>query len=958
MAKIIEVADYADFKDLPKDTFIITATQSLKNISLFNKAVKILSFSELVAVARKNLDKKTTITNVELKYLVNKVIDKLFFKEKSLMYKNCVDSLVELYNKLIINKISKINLQCLKKEEIYSFVEEDLFAIYTEVLKELQTNKYKTFNEAIIYEILKVLNLHDSVAFVGFVFFNDVQEAVIKMVETKALYFLNKKNDFITEELIKPLFADKGREVLVYNLKGVYNSDFSKLGENLFNNEQASVKLGEKISLFEPFANREDEFLFIAKDISNKLKSKCLFHEDFEKELKNFAIVITKNKEESIKILNDAFGRYGMFMPEITGYDNLKPVYFSKQEFLNSKLSINNKDIDYIEKIKLFNNFKRINVTGLAYRSIDFPIGQFVVEVYKILTKGLTFERFKNLINTNWYLNNVVDTDSLKEISMLNVYFKNLISLEEWQDQISKLVKLKKEINKLDEYNKHPLYVINERSLQYIGNYIKFLQRVVKELKVNGSVRQQVQNLIKTFKLVHIKAPTEEEQEMLESFVKALKNADAGDNLNIDYKYFADHIEELLSIYYENVYQTNSNLKIDVVNLDNYTKYKYVYFPMFEDNKYPSILKRCFPYTTNIVSILKKLNIEMPKNQQMNYYLKMSRHIFKNIFSFTENELKFTYINFEDGMAVGVSTYAYDIFKTAGKKLSFKKREFLTNARLGDRDNRLLDLTINKAYLNELFYRNLCAKLFYYYAKFKNLIFYSNEFLLTFYAKALLFYEFFVNLSLLGKEYTLSGREFGLNVESIFRRTFDKVLKFFYFFNENTMKDIEVMTKKRIKDFINSHIRYGNFAAAHFKLEMGKEKEIVFSNTIIKVRQTLVLVDLSNGKRTEFDISKSLDFLVSRSGGQKYSFIHYDEISDKLLNSSRLDDKMALVNYASFKVNTQLNNNRFREDGLKRVKSLVLFANESISNSGGNVSSFCGFCPLSNMCKERFIDDK
>ena len=84
---------------------------------------------------------------------------------------------------------------------------------------------------------------------------------------------------------------------------------------------------------------------------------------------------------------------------------------------------------------------------------------------------------------------------------------------------------------------------------------------------------------------------------------------------------------------------------------------------------------------------------------------------------------------------------------------------------------------------------------------------------------------------------------------------------------------------------------------------------------------------------------------------------HFAEIIDQLERGSKFDDKLDLINFASFKVNTQLNNERFFNDGVKRTKALIADTPLEYSNMGECVSGYCRFCKIKNICKGVLIDD-
>ena len=152
------------------------------------------------------------------------------------------------------------------------------------------------------------------------------------------------------------------------------------------------------------------------------------------------------------------------------------------------------------------------------------------------------------------------------------------------------------------------------------------------------------------------------------------------------------------------------------------------------------------------------------------------------------------------------------------------------------------------------------------------------------------------------------------------------------------------------------HFKSGKFAAKQCRFILGKEKTIQDA-FIVKTRPTLIMINTIKKQQTEFDISKSLDYLVSSSGGKKYKLEHYDEIIEQLITGTKIDDKIELVNFASFKVNTQLNNAKFYQDGVIRTKHMINKTPLEFSNMGDKISNYCRFCKMKNTCKGVLIDD-
>jgi len=172
-ARLISVKDYSLAGAMNKDGVIITATQNLKNNEAFNGAKSIMSFSDLVNLANKNIDGNTTFSKTELRYIIHKAIEETIEPNKVRTYQNCVAGLEELYTKLILNGIDSDKIDEIVFEK-YSFVEKDMFDIYKRVKEKLDSTKQQIYKVRVVQEACELLSEYKNITFVGFVFLNSI----------------------------------------------------------------------------------------------------------------------------------------------------------------------------------------------------------------------------------------------------------------------------------------------------------------------------------------------------------------------------------------------------------------------------------------------------------------------------------------------------------------------------------------------------------------------------------------------------------------------------------------------------------------------------------------------------------------------------------------------------------------------------------------------------------------
>ncbi len=957
LVKIITADDYNGIIEVGEDAMIITATQNLKKNNLFGDSKNVLSFADLLNSAKAHINYNNCISSAEARYIIYKIIEK-DYRENFVAYSKICGELEDLFTLLLLNNISEANINKVNIAKNYSIIEEIIFGIYIKFYHQIRERGLKLLKEELIEEAIKTINIYKEIVFVGFVFFNDLQEAFIRKLNCESIIFVNKRDRLIVDQLLAPLINKMGYQYSIEDIHNPEDNIFSEIERCIFTGRKLDYDLNKQITIYKPFASREEEFIFIAKDLSDKIKNAFVKKEQIQDVLNKFSIVITKNKNELVKILNDAFGQYGVFIPVQGGLTNIKDVYYSKDEFLNDEICDGERKLSYEEKVNLFENCKRIKASGTVKQYKDFPIWRFIFEVYKVVLSDLSTSSLKTLMSIHCYFNKVANNVVMQGYERLQSCFENINSIKDWKITINKMIDLKLEIMDEKNFEKHPLYVVQSSSLIFIKDYINFIEMLTNSLKKDGNLKEHIKILMTTFHIKDADLNSIEEREALASISALLSGLESNENIKIEYKYFAEHIQELLEQYLSYEEKDNKNFVIPVVNMENYTKFEYVYFPMFEDNKYPRILNLSFPYTQNIINILDDLKIGIQKNYDLDYHIKMSRHIFKNVFGFAKEHLYFTYIDKENGNNLGVSTYYDDINKLSNVGVTFSSATNIQKLNRGRANQRKIifkDLNLKKIYLNQLLLKYICSKQLHYIVKENNKISYKDRFLLSFYAKALVFNRFFRNLINHEAGISLKSKEFEIEKDEIFQKSFDQIIKYFFFLQKNEKKDIKFTSRKQVDDFIIQHFLTGKFSTTYAKFSLGEQNCVTGSFDVI-TRNNLK-IEYKNGKVIEFDISKNLDFLISSSGGRKYDFQHFAELVHQLDFHYRTDDRMAMVNYMSFKINAQLNNAKYREDGINRIKSLIKSTDMYYGNMMYTPSSYCTYCSLKSICKGDKCDE-
>ena len=115
----------------------------------------------------------------------------------------------------------------------------------------------------------------------------------------------------------------------------------------------------------------------------------------------------------------------------------------------------------------------------------------------------------------------------------------------------------------------------------------------IEKLKhTKGNVKEHIKSLIRIIKDETLNEQLE--NELLLEFQEILK-ANEGE-IDIDYEYFAQNFQSLISEYLSARKVKNNNIFINAINMESANHYEVVFVPMFEENIYPMQYRYEFPY--------------------------------------------------------------------------------------------------------------------------------------------------------------------------------------------------------------------------------------------------------------------------------------------------------------------------------------------------------------------------
>ena len=949
LMKILEVIKVNNLNNLmleqienSSNTLFITSTRSLNYQSNKDKSLNVIDFTQLQSFIREQAKQKDCMLDSEMRYLLYKTIADLPNGDPcKLAYKNSLSQIYDLFDKLLISNITadKINLKQIKKTQLQSISK--LFELYSDYLNKLNKQAKAIYQTTFKECLREYLSQYDNVSLVGFTFFNDIQNAMFNiLIENNKLSSIISNDDFIVDDFIIPLLKENKVEYKIVKLDNTKTSKFDSLRENLFTTEKVEQSIADDLQFYKPFFTREMEFSFIISNIQSKLKEFST-KEQIVNECEKLAIIITSNFAKQTQIFNDILKRQGVFIAP-----NNK-IFYSQDEFLKSNYD---KKQSKEQRLKTFESFTRLEMYEPPKTLFNSVLGRFVCEIYKISGNGMKLANFNTLLQINWLFKNTQINDIISEFNVIKDFFENLQDISSWKNQILNLIDIKKNVVLDKELHNHPLNAIRLDSLEFIKRYILFIDNITNRLNdVSGNVKKHIKTLIEA-----IKNEVDDElieKELLAEFEEILNSKD--NNIEIDNEYFAKNFQNLINEYLTSKKEKTNNIRINAINLESANCYDTVYLPMFEENKYPMAFKYEFPYTQSIVEVLSDNSLikdyKLPLNKTLDYNIKLSKYVFENLFRIAQENIVFTRIDSENGSPLDMSIFGYDI----KSKFDNIKEIDITQQQKIDRKlyNPIVykELKVKDSYINELLAYVVCPKMYYYMTKFEDKNCYTDKFLLNFYCKALIVNKTFTSLAN-GSIYTDISLKQALN--KAIDKSADEIFNLLPLFDENNKNDILLSTRKQIHIFVDDTIFKAKFKPKkEFTLTLSDEKVIEHNGVEIKTYKTLVVKDLIKDNINEFDISKSLDCLISSTNGKQTTLEHFWEIVDEINSRFPKIDRAFTYSKLCFKLNTQLNSQKFNKDGIERTKKVVDWVNEhDCSNYNMKKSGYCSYCKYKNIC--------
>lgn len=857
-------------QDKDKDKKLFKAYSSRK-IEKNNLDFNLCSFDEFTHYVRNLLRHEGGyISTIDQRAILYELIKKHYSKER--LYQTLVNEFFELYQFFMFKEVEKINdnaLYEIKKNypefyynifQLYNYFKDELSDIKNgkPSIAKVDIEKLKNKDPYIVAlkrKISEILNNYAFIFFDGFLFFNDHQYFVIHEALSlgKEVYLIAKSNILDSTESIILSYYEKLFDLDVTKLitqKTNSLNDFEtndsiswlQTARENFLKDTTFPKKDDSIVIYEPFYNREEEFKFVIRKITEIIKENLKPEDNLKEQLKNllkdFAIVNAVDKEKFEEELDLLLQRYGVFLLDSEAdqkeewqhvdLSSVDKIYYSEYDFLRTP--VKNKDgteLSFKDKLRFFReNFERIYVIRRKRPVSSYPVTQFIVQLCEIILKGIDVDKFKIILYSNWkYISgrDVKWSDYLFQFRMIQEYFRNSNDISAWLEALEKIQEEKKN---LLQYKGHPFSGISDDFLKNMRGILEVLKKISEDLKdIQMNIRDYIKNVGKylfeeksTFGLEGY----EFEEELISRIRDTLNEISISSYVSTDAAFFAKNLMALIEEFRQELEEVDEDLLyLNVVNLENMHKFKYVFFVMAENDKYPRPLKRDFPFSQDIIEIVEKHGIcEKPMEMHdEDYHLKLERYLFKNVLDFTGKRIYFTYSQREGEKELGPSIFLEDLTSILGKEgmdissVSVKAESTLdVDGKLKNID--LDELVVFEGSLNKeeepidrLLYK-YCKKLFY-YRNFcedgKHLSFF-NDYQLSFYAS---WFCFSYCLRKHGqryknKVYTVHDDEYYSDLEKFIIEGENNLRRWFFLWENNKFKFIWL--ERYVKSYLSKLI--------------------------------------------------------------------------------------------------------------------------------------------------------
>lgn len=998
--KFISCGQTVPIEQIQNNSLYITATQSLRRLRAADERLAdFLHGGKSRLVSWTNNKKELTarlkdsggyISRADQLFILSNVISSCITEaEHRQMLEHSKRELFELYDALIRRGIGSIDADRLAMlEREYTKSTADIFRLYNSYIERLN-NVQNADDELLSYDnkegafLLyfeaygrmqkKQLAEYGSIILDGFLFFNDDQlELITAAAELdKQIIIINTYAEFLRRYLYVPLIKRLGATAEYITAEDPTpnsTNDIAEVSRKLFTAGNVPDLRGFKF--IEPFINREDEFTYIVKEISRRLKNEGGCDLERIKEIINTTAIILRTTPEEQSLFDEILKDYGLFIKKADGGTAGAPdIAYSKAEFMQARITdADGKELTRRAKLDFFKeNYKRLRINTRKRSFVEYPVGQFVCEIYRTLADGMSVEGYKKLLYSNWRYN-VGETDErydrhIKEFGVIEAYFIGKTDIDEWLAEFRRIKQNKRQTSGDSAYLSHPFTAVSDESLAFMETHTEYIKATVAKLSaINGTIKDHVQGLRSLFNEAAFKDADDAEDDSEKAAVKRLLElvneiADTS-MLTMNAAYFGRNVRAMLTEYESELTEdSDRELILKTDNLESRWRYKHIFVPIFEADKLPIPFAEPFPFTATVKAALKDkrlgLNFTFLKNVDLDYHLEFGRWLIKNTLSLGEESVTITQSENDGGKPMQPSVYIKDILGLAGKEIKYEPANqdaapSQDKAPYGYGET--LNLAVRDCELSDLLLYLVCPKMLFHASRHGGA--FTDSFQLGLLAGGVVYYKFFERFCTECAGKVFNEAELREKTSVILKTTAQAELDNFNFLSVLEKNDIYSKVLNQVTEFYQGYIHSGRYRCRRFKLELTAPMRIEHGGIAVSIPRRLRVTDADKGTYNDFDITKRLKFLLLSGDGKKYDFKHYAEIIEQLEKGNPNDDRIAMVNFLFFKITVQLASDKFREDGVIRIKELIDgIKDRRFHTYTGLPSDYCKCCRVKNLCR-------
>lgn len=963
-----------------------------------------------------NISKETKKALLSMKHELFELYKFLLFYDKKLIPDDVLDEIENdfsvtekeifyLYN-LFSSNLAKVVTGIREGSLDSQDIDKSILNLFKKTGEKASINLYLNKVKELIDNTLQQV---EAVFLDGFLFFDDMQKYVItsaiklgKRVNLVAKYSVSDQtNSFLFEDNYLKLSKELGHQV---EFPVVDDSEFSddtaldfvkmkypNIDMRISSDVKAKINDGS-INIVKPFPSRDKELQYIISKISELIKEECSGEKRKIRDFVNndIAIVLAVEKEKYEDRLNTLFKDSGVFIykgdeclpgsvfSEVNSV-TIQKVCYNKKEFLNTDVQYKDgTNLTFDEKYKLFNLvYSGIGIRKTPRPIASYPIGQFIFQVYNIITKGMSIDGFKMILYSNWHYNinrSTIKWDQfISQFKNIQAYFEGLHSIDEWIKEAEKILSLKYEVENESLYKWHPFNHIDIEFIMFLTNILNELSIITKSIMdIEGSVEEHIEELknkvLDADKILGIdQRDLNFEQKIIKKFNSAIEEIGSSSIVNgLDTNYFSQNLKGMLTDW-ENerlIDDSDHEIRISVVNLENMHKFKHSFFMMLESDKYPRKHKYEFPFTQEMLQIIDSEKYGINKHPAhihgIGYHLKLEQYLFKNVLDFTKNRLYITYTEKEDKTTNKPSIYIEDIISM----FDFDIKDVYIQNDIKPGNSFVFDTSRNKGItlpkkntysITELGMFMLCPRL-YFHLNFNGQdthIAYISHFQLRFYCEAVLYcllFEKFKEYNEANQEvYSAHNDEYYFILKSLLEDVYPQVTKYFDFLVEYEKKDIKNKVLNKAVNFITSSAiefsKLNEFRIVncnyHSQPSGNYEYNFVFDNDVL-------ITDYHSGTQRKYQNRKFIEFLVQRTGEEINTTNVRDivNIIECLESNEPNVDRVNLVTSLIHQFNIQFRSNNLTAKKIAKNIEATDYAKSEMKKSG-----FCRYCMISEICK-------